>query len=322
MSQNEYVIAVDLGGTHLRVGAVSSKGEVEFLEKIPSRSKAKTSEALEMIAASIQKVRDKIMTEKKNIIGIGMGFPGIVDPKKGIVYRSPHFPDWKEVEVGSFFQKRFGLPVKIDNDCHMIARGEMWKGAAQGLKNLIFLTLGTGIGGGIVWKGDIVSGDSGFAGEVGHLVIEREGRSCACGSQGCWEMYASATGILREVEDEVQQDSEREKMLEKAGGIEKITVAKIYESARDGNLYAHSVFKKLGYHLAIGIASLVNVTGIETIVIGGGVSRAWDFFIKPLQTELEERTYEESFKRLKLKRAERGDEAGLLGSAMELFENT
>jgi glucokinase len=311
------VIAVDLGGTNLRVGLVSSMGKVEAVEKIPSLAKQKTEDCLGQIAGSIQKILETI--NAKEVKGIALGIPGIVEQKTGVVYRSPHFPDWKSVEVRSFFEKKFKLPIKIDNDAHMIARGEGWKGAAQGLKNFLMFTLGTGIGGAIFIKGDVLYGDSGFAAEVGHIVIEREGRLCGCGSKGCWETYASATGVIQGIELDKRQNSNRALFLEKVGKLGMLTVAKVYDLAKEGDLYAHQVFQRLGYHLGIGIASIVNVTGIETIILGGGVSQSWDFFIEPTQKELRERTYKETAHRIKIKQATLGEEAGLLGGAASFF---
>ncbi|MBI2082807.1 MAG: ROK family protein [Deltaproteobacteria bacterium] len=315
-----HAIAVDLGGTNLRVGLVSPEGEILFQDKVPSPSKLKTQESLEEIASVIQKVIEA--GGRKKIAGIALGIPGIVDIKKGVIYQAPHFPNWKNLEIRSFFGKRFSTKVVVDNDCHMIARGEAWKGAGKGLESFMLLTLGTGIGGGIYWKGEILSGDSGFGGEVGHIVIETEGRRCDCGSRGCLEMYASATGILHEIEKDTDGGENRRRFLEKIGGISKVTVEKIYHAAQEGDIYAHSLFQKLGKYLGIGIASLVNAIGIETVILGGGVSGAFDFFVDPLKEELARRTYKETARRVKILRAALGDEAGLLGGARSILTAT
>ncbi len=308
------IIAVDLGGTHLRVGVVSAEGEVQFVQKFPAGSKRKTNEILQEIAEKIVGVGSKIGW--KQVSGLALGVPGIVETRTGTVYRSPHFPDWKSVPVGDYFREKFSTFVVVDNDAHMAARGEGWRGAAQNKQNFLLLTLGTGVGGAIVWQGKVVSGDSGFAGEFGHLVIETEGPDCNCGSQGCFEMYVSATGIRRLIEEGREIDpGGREALLEKTGGLEKMTVEEIYHLAAEGDICAHSIFKRVGYYLGIGIASLVNVTGIETVVIGGGVAQAWDFFIEPAKKELAERTYAETARRVQILRAELGDNAGLIGGA-------
>ncbi|MBI2066656.1 MAG: ROK family protein [Deltaproteobacteria bacterium] len=315
----ETVIAVDLGGTNLRVGAVSAKGEVLAVEKIPTLSKEKKEIGLEQIALGI----DSLI--QKNSLGrpyaLALGIPGIVEQKTGVVYCSPHFPDWKSVEARSYFEKRFSCPVVVDNDAHMIARGEGWKGTGKGLEHFILVTLGTGIGGALVCNRSIFHGDSGFAAEIGHMVIESEGRPCNCGSHGCWEMYASATGLLYGIEHDKVKNKERDKLLERFGGLLKVTVARLYESVQEGDLYAHAVFQKLGYHLGIGIASLVNITGIETVILAGGVSRAWDFFVGPMKKETALRTYKETASRIQIKQSTLGDEAGLIGGSAAFFQN-
>lgn len=312
----DHVIAVDLGGTNLRVGLVSADGKVERVGKIPSESKDKSERTLERTVALVEKVA----AGADAIAGLALGVPGIVD-REGVVHQSPHFPDWKSVAVGDYFRKKFPWPIVVDNDGHMIACGEAWKGAARGLENFILLALGTGVGGAICWKGEILRGDSGFAGEIGHMVIEMDGPACHCGSQGCFEMYVSATGIRRLVEEGREIDQRgREFLLEKTGGLEKLTIEKIYHLATEGDICAHSIFKRVGYYLGIGIASLVNVTGIETVIVGGGVSQAWDFFIEPAKQEIFERTYPETARRIKILQAGLGDEAGLIGGAAAIFQ--
>ena len=309
-------ISVDLGGTSLRVGLVSAGGEVVRVEKVPSGAR----DPWEVTLGRIAELIEKVAAGSNKISGLALGVPGIVD-RQGVVHSSPHFPDWKEVDVGAWFRKRFPWPVIVDNDAHMIARGEQWKGAGEGIENFIILTLGTGVGGAIVWKNGVVSGDSGFAGELGHMVIETEGPACNCGSQGCFEMYVSATGILHWLETGDRLDPVgRGKLLERFGGIGRITVDQIYDAAREGDITAHALFRRMGYFLGIGIASLVNVTGIETMILGGGVSQAWDFFIEPAKKELAERTYAETSARVQILKAQLGEEAGLIGGAVALLK--
>lgn len=313
-----HAIAIDLGGTNLRAGLVTQEGKILNQEKVPAPSRLKIQESLEQIAAVIEKIRGA--AQDKEIAGIALGIPGIVDIKKGIIYQAPHFPNWKNLEIRSCLEKKFATKVFVDNDCHMIARGEAWKGAGKGLENFMLLTLGTGIGGAIFWKGEILSGDSGFGGELGHIVIQAEGgRPCECGSRGCFEMYASSSGILYGIENDGDGAHNREQFLDRVGGVSKVTAEKLYEAAKEGDIFAHSVFKRMGTSLGIGVASLVNVTGIETIILGGGLSGAWDFFIEPLKEELARRTFREAAARVKMKRALLGDEAGLLGGTRAIL---
>jgi glucokinase len=319
MSSTRYAITVDLGGTNLRVGAVREDGVVEEKERYDSDSKSSSTDLLGRVADGIRKMAEKIEARSGTVIGVGLGFPGIVDPKKGIVYQSPHFPDWKDLDLSSYFKKELRWPVVIDNDANMAARGEAWKGAGSGIKNFIMLTFGTGIGGALVINGEVFHGDRGFAGEMGHICIEAQGHRCACGSRGCLEMYVSTQGILKLMET-ADDPIDRDRFLEKIGRtLERITPQILHEAALDGEIFANVTFKRMGYYLGIGLASLVNTTGIETFILGGGISQAWDFFIGAAKKELAERTYRETAKSVVITKALLGDDAGLVGGAAPFF---
>ncbi len=305
-------ISVDLGGTNLRAALVSETGEILQRVRMPSDPlKGKD----HVLASVLGAIRELAAPVSKKIRGVVLGFPGIVDPEKGIVYQSPHFPDWKDLDLYGFFKPELAWPVRADNDANLAAMGEAWKGAGAGLKNFVMLTLGTGVGGGIVIEHRVFHGDRGFAGELGHIIIDTEGPECACGGQGCLEMYVSATGIRRLV-DESDDAPGRDRLLETLGiPIERLTVEHLHKAALDGDIFSNVIFKKMGYYLGIGLASLVNTLGIESFVLGGGVSGAWDFFIEPAKKELAERTYREIARSVQIHRAVLGDDAALLGGA-------
>lgn len=309
------VLSVDLGGTNLRVAAVNGEGGmVERLEE-PSDARSGSAAILKKTAEALKAIAAKVEAGKGKVVGVALGFPGIVDPVKGVVYRSPHFPDWKDLDILSYFKAELAWPVTVDNDANLAALGEAWKGAGKGLKNFLMMTLGTGVGGGLVIDGRVFRGDRGFAGEIGHICIETDGPPCACGSRGCLETFISATGIRRlaEISDQVEG---REQMLAKAGKpLARTTVKDLYDAALDGDIFANTLFKKMGNYLGVGVASLVNVLGVETVVVGGGVAEAWDFFIEPAKKELAQRTYEETARSVKLVRAALGNDAALVGGA-------
>ncbi len=310
-------LAVDLGGTNLRIGAVNGQGEVLQMEKIAAlKDRAKL---LEKIAQQIDQLSSSYLAQGDQIAGIALGFPGIVDPDKGLVHQSPHFSDWHDFAVTAYFKERFPWPVVLDNDANRIALGELWKGAGQGLQNFLLLTLGTGVGGAVVIQGKLFHGDSGFAGELGHICIEREGVSCECGSHGCLEAYVSATGIKDLIRNS-KDDSGKTIFFRKFGDdVEHLSVQQLYEAARDGDPFAHGIFKQMGHYLGIGIASLVNAFGIFHVLIGGGVSAAADFFIPAAKKEMSQRTYTETAKRVQILRCQLGDNAGLIGGAFSLL---
>lgn len=263
------VIGIDLGGTNLRVGVVNAQGKVIHERLVRVGGKRSQRDIVSLIAENVS------MFQCSNVSGIGIGAPGIVDFKRGIVISSPHYPDWHNFKLRDELSKKCGLPVALDNDANMVALGEAFHGAGLGFKNFIMVTLGTGIGGGIIINGEIFHGDTGFAGEIGHLVLEFNGRKCDCGGKGCFET--------------IMDDASKN-------------------------------WKNFGRRLGAFLASLANVTGIFSFVIGGGVSNAWGNFIHFAKKEIAGRTYKETAKRIKIKRALLGDNAGVIGSAMELFK--
>lgn len=310
-------IGIDVGATNFRLGVVSGEGKI--LEKYSARVGPKRGPAdiVGLLAARVEKLK----SNWPEVIGVGIGFPGIVDFEKEIVYQAPHYPGWVEVDLKKLLFEAFGMSVWLDNDANIVALGEGWQGAGRGLDNFLMVTLGTGIGGGIVCGGDIWRGDNGFAGEIGHTLINFGGPKCECGSRGCWEMYASATGLKYLVENSHEPDK---KKLSAAieNDYDRLTPALLHDLAKDGNIFASVIWKKFGAYLGAGMASLVNTLGIMNIVIGGGISRAWDFFITEAEKELGRRTYKKTAEMVRLNKACLGDDAGVLGSAKIVFQLT
>lgn len=269
-------IGIDIGGTNLRVGVVVGH-QVTHLHHEPVGSWRDP----HALANHLAQLIPTLPGANQKLSHVGVGLPGIVDIASQNVLRSPHYPEWVNAPFGKILKDSLHLPIYLENDANMILRGEHLAGAAQGLRHAIMLTLGTGIGGGLLIDGKIFHGNSGFAGEVGHMVIERNGPPCACGGHGCWELYASQQAFTQPA-----------------------------HQVANPNTWA-----QFGTHLGIGIASLVNVLGIEDVIIGGGLSRAWDRFEKTMLAEIPRRTYSETAARIRIQRAQLGDNAGILGAA-------
>jgi glucokinase len=311
------VIGIDLGGTNLRGALVNKKGEILARHRIPTEAMKGRDHVLTSLYRMVTHLQDEAVSKKVKVVGLGAGVPGIID--QGVVYQSPHFADWRDFDIQSALASQISLPIVVDNDANFVACGEAWLGAAQKLDHFICLTLGTGIGGSVFINGQLWHGDSGFAGEMGHLVIEAFGPPCACGSKGCWELYCSATGLKRlmEVSEDEQGREAFEQWLKK--GLHKATIDDLHKAAVEGDIFANTMFKKFGYYLGIGISSLVNAMDIETFVVGGGVSQAWDFFIEEAKDSFVKRTYDETSRRVKLVQAQLGDDGGVLGAASAAF---
>lgn len=313
-------IGIDLGGTHIRVALVTKKGEILYQHKERVGDKRTQEDIVEHICVLVKKLETKCR-KKASVIGIGV--PGIVNCEKGIVYASPHFPLWKNFRLTELIQSQVNRPVIIDNDANMIAVGEKWKGSAREWKNFIMMTLGTGIGGALIIHSKLFRGDNGFTGEIGHMVIETEGPPCACGSRGCFEMYTSATGLLRMTQELVNSKTapEIEKLKQILNKDPAELTPYLMQEAKQGNKVARSLYEKMGYYLGIGMASLINILGIQKILIGGGLTGASEFYLPKALQELKTRTYQETLKDTEVRLAQLGDNAGLLGSAKTAFEN-
>lgn len=263
-------IGIDIGGTNIRLGVVTHEGKILARKKIAVGSKKSPEEIIALLESLV-----KSIGRKETVKAVGLGVPGIVSAREGIVYSSPHYPLWKNFSLARRLSRKLKMPVVMDNDANMIARGELWKGAGKNWKHFLMITLGTGIGGALVTNGEMFTGTRGFAGEMGHMNVEPDGLPCGCGSKGCWETIVSGSGTKN--------------------------------------------FDTFARYLGIGLASLVNVTGIEKIVLGGGVMGSADLFLEKAKAELKNRIYAKTFEGIEIVPAELGDDAGILGSARMAF---
>lgn len=309
--KSSYAIGVDLGGTNLRVGVVRSDGKVEAQAEIPIGQDKSPKRIVNLIGEHVSVMQKKASFP---IVGCGCGIPGIVNSGDGVVYSSPNFPEWKNVEILKLLKKEIGSPVIIDNDANMFALAELLYGAGKGHKNLIMLTLGSGIGGGIVIDGKIFHGDMGFAGEVGHIVVEPDGVPCGCGSIGCWEQYAASKAFIHIIR-RLPKKEEDGLLAIVDGDLERLTPEFVADLAQSGNQSARELWKIFGRYVGIGIASIINTLGITTIVMGGGIARSWDLFIDSTRAEIVSRTYKKNTEHLKLLKTSLGEFTGIVGAA-------
>ncbi len=309
------VLATDLGGTNLRMAAVSSSGE------ILSRVKYKTprSENAQEIVESMAKAAKECMAtvEDCEVIAIAAAVPGTINFEKGLIFKAPNLPELDRFEMVKALEEKLQIKAILENDANAAAIGESWLGASKNVNNSIMVTLGTGVGGGIIIEGKILRGIDGTAAEIGHINVEPEGHPCGCGSFGCVEQYSSATAIVRIARELIErEENEFSKISEK----EDLTSADIYEIANEGDDIAKEVFRRQGYYLGLMLAGLINTLNPETIVIGGGASAGWDLFIDSLKEQVKIRSYCEPANRAKIEKARLGDDAGILGVAKLGFE--
>lgn len=321
MPNNTYVIGLDLGGTNIRGAAVDRSGKLWGFRKFPTEVQKGKTRVIRNLANLIREIQQRY--PNKRLVGVGAGVPGTIQFEKGIVTRSPHFPDWKNVHLRKELALYLDVPFMVDNDANMAAIGERWKGAGKQKTNFCMITLGTGIGGGIFLNNRIFRGDHGMAGEIGHMTVHPDGYPCGCGNTGCWELYASANGLIR-LAEELKTNSNIN--ISRKGKTKRVRSPLISPDglgklADRGDPFAISVFKQYGRYLGIGIANLANVLNIDTFVIGGGVLGSWRHFADSARREIRRRAYVFIGKKVDLRKALCGDSAGILGAALTVYDN-
>ncbi len=307
------VIGVDLGGTNLRTALISPAGDI--LHKLKEATEARQGHA-SVVAKLVEHIRRQQEVARQDggtVVAVGVGAPGVIHAHRGVVVKSPNFPDWDNLPLKAELEAATDIPVFIENDANVAALGEQWRGAAQGVSSMIFLTLGTGVGGGIVLNGKIWQGADGMAGEVGHMTIVPDGRKCGCGNRGCLEMYASSRGIVLSYQEKLAEPSS-------SASAPSTTSAQIYQAARSNDPLAVRVMEEMGRYLGIGIANLINIFNPEMVVVGGGVKDAWPLFIDATRDEIRKRAFAYLAERTQIVPSVLGDEAGMLGAAAVAFQ--
>ena len=323
-----FTIGVDLGGTNLRAAAVDEHGQL--LEKITLGTQVSLGRdrVIHDMCDAIQQLAQK-HTASSKLLGIGVGVPGIIDMETGMVREAVNLPGWVGFPVHAEIEKRLRAPVVLENDGRAATLGEKWSGAARDVDDMAMLTLGTGVGGGLVLGGKLWYGRNGMAGEFGHCTVEPDGCPCPCGNRGCLEQYASATAIVRMAREAIAAGGTG--ALEAAAKEGDFSSRTIYDLAMQGNEQAIAVFGKVGRALGIVLASLVNGLNLPMYVIGGGAASAWDAFAPsmfeklrvrslvyaanaPVQTEIADAEAIQGRKTI-ITRALLGSDAGLYGAA-------
>jgi glucokinase len=284
---NKFSIGVDLGGTNLRIAAVDDQGAL--VEKVTLGTKV--SRGREHVIAdmcdAIQRMADKFK-DSAPLMGIGIGVPGIIDMDTGLVRESPNLPDWVDYPARAAIEQRLKTVVILENDANVAALGEKWLGAAKDFSDMAMLTLGTGVGGGLVMGGAIWRGANGMAGEFGHTTVEPDGQLCGCGNRGCLEQYASATAVVRMAREAIARNP-ASVLASTANSDPEFSAKSIYNLAIQGDEDARRIFRYVGRCLGIVLSSMVNSLNLPIYVIGGGVSSAWEAFAPSIFEELRSR---------------------------------
>lgn len=307
-------IGIDVGGTNVKIALVDSKGKIIYSNSIPTRAEMGYEYTINNMKEAITELIKETKSDPKNIESIGFGFPGQIDYQKGIVRLAPNIPGWVNVPIAEIMEKEFGIPTRVDNDVRCAALGELNYGAGQGCDNLICITVGTGIGSGLVINGKLVRGASNAAGEIGHIKLDMNGGPlCGCGDRGCLEAFASGPSIVALAEEYIK-GGKSTKYRELANPD--ITPYIVSEAAKQGDPVAKRIFTIVGEYIGIGLASVVNLLNPEKIIIGGGVAAAGDLLLTPIKESLIKRAMPIAGSAVEIVPAQLGNSAGVIGASL------
>lgn len=313
---HKYSIGVDLGGTSIKFGIVSPDGKIHKKMVLPTFAEKGPAAVIKQIKKGVNAL---LKNSPKKVIGIGIGAPGSVKLKKGTVEYPPNFPNWGKVHLGRNLEKLLGQKVFVENDANAAAIGELIFGIGKKTDSFIMVTLGTGVGGGIIFERKLFRGETGAAGEVGHVTIDMNGKHCNCGSYGCIEAYLGNNYIIRDAEQLLSEhkDSVIHQILN--DDMELLTPKVIFDAASAGDEFSINFIKNLGTKLGYGLVSVINVLDISTVVLGGGVSGFGEFLFIPLEAAIKERVLKPLKTRVKVKHSKLKNEAGIKGAAALVF---
>lgn len=312
----KWIAGVDLGGTTTKIAFVTMEGEIIAKWEIPTDNSNEGQNITSNIAKSIDEKLRELGQSKDSLLGAGMGAPGPVDYQKGVILNAVNL-GWKDnFPLQSSLEEATGLPAEIENDANCAALGEMWKGAGNGAKDVVCVTLGTGVGGGVIANGNIVRGVNGAAGEIGHITaIPFGGAPCNCGKTGCLETVASATGIVRLAKEELSTEGAAGQLAEVLAASGNFTAKDVFDSARNGDVLANKVLEAVSCHLGLTLAAIASTTNPEKIVLGGGVSKAGTILLDAVNEAFAKFAFKPVQKSTKLALATLGNDAGVIGAA-------
>ncbi|HGH7778627.1 TPA: ROK family glucokinase [Streptococcus agalactiae] len=310
------LLGIDLGGTTIKFGILTLEGEVQEKWAIETNTLENGRHIVSDIVESLKHRLSLYGLTKDDFLGIGMGSPGVVDRTSKTVTGAFNL-NWADTqEVGSVIEKEVGIPFFIDNDANVAALGERWVGAGANNPDVVFVTLGTGVGGGVIADGNLIHGVAGAGGEIGHMIVDPEnGFTCTCGNKGCLETVASATGVVRVARQLAEQYEGSSAIKAAIDNGDTVTSKDIFIAAEDGDKFANSVVERVSRYLGLAAANISNILNPDSVVIGGGVSAAGEFLRSRVEKYFVTFAFPQVKKSTKIKIAELGNDAGIIGAA-------
>ncbi len=311
----EALLGIDLGGTLVKTALVSRDKKVLGKDVRPTHAHEGLEAVLDVIVASVEAVFASAGHTREDVLAACVGAPGPSNPHTGVVFSPPNLPGWKDVPLAQLMTERLGLRCFVDNDANLACYGEFWLGAGQGTQNMCLLTLGTGVGGGIIVFGRLLRGIDGTAAEIGHMTVQRDGRPCGCGAHGCLEAYGSVTGMLQTAVEGMESGRKTVLSDRCAGNPDVLTGEMISEVAAAGDEFATWVLQETGAWLGVGISSLINLFNPEKIVLAGGMVNAGPVLLDAIRIRALHDAFDVPANRVEIVTAALAEDSGVLGAA-------
>jgi len=302
----QVLAGIDVGGTKIALGLGGLDGQLLSLSRLPTEIDLGPHRIMQAALDQLEQMASQIDAQ---IAGIGICCGGPLDREKGLILSPPNLPSWDQFPIVKIVNERFGVPALLDNDANVAALGELHYGAGRGLHDLMYMTISTGIGGGLIIRGEVVHGVADAAGEVGHMTVQPDGPLCGCGARGCLEVLCSGTAIARRARERLLREDVPSSMTGKS-----ITAKLVAEAARDGDALAREVWDETVYYLAIGIGAVINLLAPEAVILGGGVSLAGDQLLVPLTKQVKSRSRMLPAEKINIMQAALAGDSGVYGT--------
>ncbi len=315
------VLAVDIGGTKLMAAFISAEGRMLANAVCPTHAVDGVDAVIERLFLLIDELLDQEITEVDEFSGVGIACAGAIDTDRGMIAQSPNLPGWYDIPLAEIVAERCKVDTYLINDASAAALGEFRFGAGKGVKDLILITLGTGIGGGIIIDGELYLGACGSAAEIGHMIVDVNGPPCACGSHGCLESFASGTAVSRNAFNRIKLGEESIIIGMVDGEIEEITAETVGTAALEGDRLARDIYSRAAYYLGVGLVNLVNIFNPEMIIVGGGMMEQQELLLEPAIQVVRDRAFRISAEAVQIVAAHLGNEAGVYGAAAYALEH-
>ena len=307
------VCGIDIGGTKINTGLIDSDGRIIKNVKVPTIASEGPDAVISRIIKSVEDVLKLSNIDIKSVSGIGIGSPGPLDTEKGIIMNPSNLPGWDNIHITDIIENEFKIKTTLDNDANAAALGEYLYGAGKGSKAFVYVTVSTGVGGGIVTDGKVYHGINSNAAEIGHSIINFNGPKCNCGNYGCLEAYASGTALARFAQEAV--DKGYDTIIKSIAGPDPISAQHVFEAAKKKDKLAEELVENEAYYLGIGLTNILAFCNPEIIAIGGGVANAWDMFADKMIDTAKKRSLKPIYNACRIVKAELGSNVGLIGAA-------